>query len=234
MVARIRKVARFAASARDITAHDRTRDALRRLNETLEQQAKQIAQRLHDDAGQLLTSAHIALADAGRDLPPDVSARLRAVGEYLERLDEQLRRLAHELHPKILDDLGLVSALEFVAEGVERRRGISITIDAALRTRLPPVMEATLYRLVQDALADAGKHSRAGAVHVWLRQGPRVLRCTIENDGIDAPAMLARFGGRGLGFLASRDRLVALGGTLKILSSAGRGTKLVIRIPLDA
>ena len=217
------------------TEHARTVEAMRRLNESLERQARQIAQALHDEAGQFLTSAHLALAEAGRDLPPPARERLQEVRRHLDRIEEQLRHLAHELRPRILDDLGLLPALHFLAEGVEKRHGISITIEATLQGRLPAAIETTVYRLAQEALTNVSKHARAVRVTMRLAQEPQMLRCTIGDDGIgfDATAVLERLGEQGLGLIGIRDRLDALGGTLEIDSAPERGATLVVTIPLE-
>jgi signal transduction histidine kinase len=215
--------------------HHGTDDALRRLNESLDEQAKRIAQTLHDEAGQLLTCAYVALAEAARDLPPAARERLRKVRTHLDRIEDHLRCLAHEIRPRILDDVGLVAALGFLAESVERRRGISISVEAALQRRLPAMVETTVYRLAQEALTNVSKH--AGAVHVTIRldHQPRTLCCTIADDGVgfDVAAVVARLDEQGLGLIGIRDRLDALGGTLEINSAPGRGTELVMTIPLD-
>jgi signal transduction histidine kinase len=232
-VGRTEKVRDFPPRVRGATAA-RIEPAVRRLNDTLEQQAKRIAQSLHDEAGQLLTSAHIALTDVARELPPAARARLQEIRGTLDRIEEQLRRVAYELHPRVLDDLGLVGALHFLAEGVGYRRGIAVTVEGRLHSRLPGTVEATLYRLVQEALTNVGKHARASQVRIRIKHGHRLLRCIIEDNGIgfDVPALPARVAGQGLGLSASRERLAALGGTLRITSGHGRGTELVITIPL--
>ena len=92
--------------------------ALRRVNEALEQEAKRIAHTLHDEAGQLLAAVHMTLNEVARELPSEGSGRLQGVRELLDQIEEQLRHLSHELRPTILDDLGLMPALEFLAEGV--------------------------------------------------------------------------------------------------------------------
>ncbi len=109
--------------ARDITDRKRAEEALRGLNEALEEEVKRIAHALHDEAGQLLASVHIGLADVVRDLPPHAAQRLEDVQGLLHKIEEQLRHLSHELRPTILDDLGLRPALEFLADGVSRRAG---------------------------------------------------------------------------------------------------------------
>src|SRR2546425_13300831 len=95
--------------------------ALRRLNEMLEEEARRIAHALHDEAGRLLVSVHLALQEAAGGLPPRVRDRLEKVREPLDEIEKHLRRLSHELRPTILDDLGLLPALE-QPEVVQDRR----------------------------------------------------------------------------------------------------------------
>lgn len=208
--------------------------ALHRLNQALEQETRRIAHALHDEAGQLLTSVHLALKDAGRDLPPAARKRLQEVRSLLDRIEDHLRRLSHELRPVILDDLGLIPALKFLAEGVSMRTGTLISVDASTDGRLPSLVEATLYRSVQEALTNVAKHARATRVAVHLQQEGREILCSIRDDGIgfDAPTVLARPGGGGLGLVGIRERIEALGGTHRIVSAPGRGTELAITIPL--
>lgn len=208
--------------------------ALRRLNQALEQEARRIAHALHDEAGQLLTSVHLALKEVGRDLSPAARGRLQEVRRLLDRIEDQLRRLSHELRPVILDDLGLVPALKFLAEGVSMRTGTSITVDASIDGRLPALIEATLYRSVQEALTNVTRHAQARGVTIHLQQAPQEIRCSIRDDGIgfDVPAVLARPGERGLGLIGIQERIKTLGGTHQIASAPGQGTELVIMIPL--
>ena len=224
----------FIATVRDVTDPIQTEAVLRRLNDSLERQAKRIAQALHDEAGQLLAAAHMALAEAALDLPASVRERLQAVDSHLDGIEEQLRRLAHELRPRILDDLGLVPALRFLAEGFGKRRAISVTVDAAL-TRLPPVIETTIYRVVQEALTNVGKHSRASHAGIGLFQTPGMVYCTVRDDGVGlgSSRMLPEVGEQGFGLAGARDQITALGGTMAISSTPGAGTELAIMIPLE-
>jgi signal transduction histidine kinase len=209
--------------------------ALRHLNEMLELEVKRIAHALHDEAGQLLIAVHLALADLDRDLPVLFHGRVAHVKVLLDQIDEQLRRLSHELRPTILDDLGLVPAIEFLAEGVSKRTNQTISIHASLKDRLPTTVEIALYRIVQEALTNAAKHSRARNVHIQVDRSGGQVRCSIRDDGtgFDVPAVLARRGDSSLGLLGMRERINALGGDLQIQSSPGRGTSLLINAPLE-
>ncbi len=228
------RITHFVAIARDVTPRIRTEEALRRVNEHLEGQAEAIAQSLHDEAGQLLTSAHIALVEAGRDLPQPVRDRLHEVRRHLDGIEEQLRRVAHELRPPILDDRGLVPALAFLVEGVERRWGIAVVVEAELAERLPHHVESAVYRLVQEALTNVTKHAKARRATIRLDRRPGTLRCAIEDDGVgfDASAVGQGAARPGMGLRGVRDRVEALGGTLDIRSAPGQGSTLAITIPL--
>src|SRR5947208_11398931 len=145
--------------------------ALRRLNERLEEEAKRIAHTLHDEAAQLLASVHVALDALARDLPQSVRSRLGEVRDLLDRIEGELRRLSHELRPTMLDDLGLVPALQFLAEGVAKRTGLSVEVRGSTHGRLPPAVETAPYRIAQEALTNAVRH--AHPAHVKSRGQPK-------------------------------------------------------------
>src|SRR5207237_3141003 len=130
---------------RDITERKRSQAALRRLNQTLEEEAKRIAHALHDEAAQLLASVYIALEGVSRDLPPSAGRKLQKVKTLLDPIEAHLRQLAHELRPTILDDLGLVPALEFLAQGVSQRAKLQVTVVGPQVGRLPTSVETALY-----------------------------------------------------------------------------------------
>ncbi len=208
--------------------------ALRRLNEMLEEEARRIAHALHDDAGQLLVSVHLALKDVADGLPPRARDRLMGIRAPLDEIERHLRRLSHELRPTVLDDLGLVPALEFLVQGVSARAGIPIAVEGPKSPRLPAPIEVALYRVVQEAVRNATKHAVANRVDIRLAVLADEVRCSVKDDGrgFDVPAALNRKGDRGLGLIGIRERLNALGGQLTIDSSRGRGTELRITIPL--
>jgi signal transduction histidine kinase len=208
--------------------------ALRQLNQMLEEEARRIAHALHDEAGQLLVSVHLAIDQVARDLPLPARSRLRDVRGLLDEIEGHLRRLAHELRPTILDDLGLLPALEFLARGVSARTGITIEVDGPIDCRLPPRVEIALYRIVQEALTNATRHAQPTRVSVHVSHEPGRVACTVRDDGVgfDGVAVMGR-AGHGLGLAGMRERLSALGGQLGIDSGLGQGTRLTIQIPLE-
>ncbi|MBI4537039.1 MAG: PAS domain S-box protein [candidate division NC10 bacterium] len=229
-------VTHFVSTGRDITLHRRTAEALRRLNDRFEKEAARVAQLLHDEAGQFLASAHITVTMLARELPPAAAMRLQEVQHALERVEEQLRRLSHELHPQILDELGLFGTLEFLAEGVTKRTGIQVTVRAESDEALPAMTRTVLYRFAQEALTNVTKHAQANRVTVLLERADGNIRCSIQDDGLgfDVPATLARRGETHLGLTGIRDRVEALGGMLHVSSGPSRGTELVVVIPLES
>jgi signal transduction histidine kinase len=219
-------------------AHRGFRDAiigLRLLNETLEQEIKRIAHSVHDEAGQLLVVVHLAMAEISRDLPPAAQKKVKDVTELLRQVEEQLRGLSHELRPAILDDLGLVPTVEFLTDRVAKRSGLTIRVAAALDGRLLPAIETALYRIIQEALNNATRHSHAKNVWIQLDGDDQRTRCSIRDDGVgfDAGARLAEPGRNGLGFIGIQERLSAVGGTLQITSQPGAGTVLLITVPKE-
>jgi two-component system, NarL family, sensor histidine kinase NreB len=228
-------ITHFISTGRDITSRVQTEAALRCLNEALERQTRDISQALHDEAGQLLTSAYIALANAKRELPTSSHDHLQVLKSHLDGIEEQLRHLAYELRPRILDDMGLVPALRFLADGLARRSGITVRVESTLTTRLPALVETTIYRVGQEALSNVRRHASADRVTLHLDRQPRQLRCTVSDNGVgyDPGRALNASGGQGTGLQSMRDRVEALGGTMHIQSATGKGTELVVAIPLE-
>jgi signal transduction histidine kinase len=210
--------------------------ALRQLNETLEEEIKRIAYAVHDEAGQLLVAVHLALAEVALELPEPQQAQFARIKEMLNQVEKHLRRYSHELRPTILDDLGWIPAIHFLAEGISKRADLPIYIDATVSGRLPNTIETTLYRIVQEALTNAVKHAKASNVRIRAWREAHVLCCSIRDDGggFDSSQAHAAPGRKGLGLIAMQERVSAIGGTLHIESRPGMGTELSIRLPLEA
>jgi signal transduction histidine kinase len=197
-----------------------------------EEEARRIAHELHDEAGQLLASVHIALDELVAQVP-ERSEALQRIHALLDRVEGQLRRLSRELRPTILDDLGLGPAVEWLAQGAAERTGVPITVDAAIR-RLPSTMETALYRIVQEAVTNAIRHAGARNMEVRVWQDNALVHATVRDDGrgFDAEATMARRGERGLGLLGMRERVDALGGRFELRSAPGQGTEVSVAIPI--
>jgi len=209
-----------------------TNIGLRHLNQTLEREIQRIAHALHDEAGQLLASVYLALEEVARNLPPAREPLLKVKG-LLDLIEGQLRRLSHELRPTILEEMGLLPAVKFLAEGVTARTGLSITVEGDSEFSPTPLLSATVYRIVQEAFTNVTRHAKATHVHVTIQHELQTLRCSVKDNGVgfDVASLSARTGEGGLGMIGIRERLNSIGGDLVLMSTLGRGTELVITIP---
>ena len=124
-------------------------------------EARRIARVLHDESGQLLASVHISLDETAKQLPASFKLRLNEAKKLLDQVENRLRGLSHELYPTILEDLGLVASVKSLAEQMSKRIGIRITVETQLSSPLSPLLELTIYRLVQEALNNTARHAGA-------------------------------------------------------------------------
>lgn len=204
----------------------------RALLEAREQEARRIAGELHDEAGQLLAALHIAIDELARDGERLSVERASGLKALVDAIEEQIRRIAHEMHPRILDDLGLGPALEYLASGVSRRSGVRVSVKTACEGRLPAAVEAALYRIAQEALTNAIRHGRARDVQITVARRGGLARCAIKDDGVGFdPGARGRTGG--LGLPGIRQRAEARGGRMRVRSRPGRGTLVEALIPAE-
>jgi signal transduction histidine kinase len=220
-------------------AHRGAREAnevLRHLNDRLEEETRRIANSVHSEASQMLASVHIALAELERALPESLRGSVAAFRLVLDGGESGLRRLSHELRPALLDDLGLVPAIRFHADGVAQRSGLTVLVSGSTQGRHAPQVETALYRVVQEALQNVVRHARATSATIFFRTDQEGLRCFIADDGIGfEPGAIARKADRGMGLMGIRDRVGSLGGTLEISwGGQGHGTVLAAFIPAPA
>jgi signal transduction histidine kinase len=208
--------------------------ALRHFNEVFEQEAKRIAKVLHDEAGQLLVAVYIALQNLSDDVPA-VQPHVLKVTQLLDQIESQLRRLSHELVPALLNDLGLIPALRYLFEGLAQRSQLKISIDATPEQRLPRRLETTLYHIAKEALHNVVKHAQATAVSIGFHRTADSIHCSIRDNGrgFNPGSIAVPHAEQGFGLIGMRERLNVVGGHLQINSGEGRGTELVISIPME-
>lgn len=209
--------------------------ALRQFETRREDEARRIARELHDEAGQLLATVYFALDALRGEVTPAGETKLARVFDLLHHVEESIRRIAHELRPTILDDLGLLPALEFLGEGVARRAGIVVEVSGGTGGRLAPALETAIYRITQEALTNVTRHARARRATVRLERTAQEIVCRIRDDGrgFDPSAVMTAEAGRGLGLEGIRERISTLGGLLELDSGPGSGTELVVRLPVE-
>ena len=209
-------------------------DALRRVVAAQELERTRLARELHDETGQALTSILLSLRtveEAAGD-EQELRAAVAEVRELVRSTLQDVRQLAVELRPKVLDDFGLVAALERLTETFGEQTGMSVQFQQLLPTseRLPPEVETALYRIVQESLTNIVKHARATSVSVVLTRKDDSVSVVVEDDGVGFEPHLARDGG--IGLVGMRERVALLGGRLAIESRPGAGTTFVAEVPL--
>jgi signal transduction histidine kinase len=144
---------------------------------------------------------------------------------------QDVRRLAVELRPSALDDFGLVSAVERLAQTFREQTGMHVDLEAQLgEERLPGEVETALYRIVQEALTNIVKHAEASRVSILLTRKDGSALAVVEDDGLGFDPGAAR--DEGLGLVGMRERMALVGGRLRIESSTGAGATLVAEVPL--
>ncbi len=206
---------------------------LRKLYDVLDGEAKRVAHLLHDETAQILAVVYMELAEFSRDAPEAVAERISLIVSLLDDVREQLRTLSHELRPVILDQLGLIPALRFLALGIRKRSDLEVIIHGETFERLPQGIETVLYRTVQEALGNVSRHARASQADVRLWIHNQAVYCVVSDNGIgfDVPVNGTR-SNTGLGLLGINERVDSLGGNCSVISKPGEGAKLQVTIPL--
>jgi two-component system, NarL family, sensor histidine kinase UhpB len=230
----------------DITEHERenaevarSRHELRRLSASLvdarEEERRRIARELHDELGQRLTALKMELSTlATHPQAGALGARITAMLDMVDETVASVRRIATDLRPLMLDDLGLNAAIEWLANSWARRMGIAVTL--RLGKADPPVSEAAsiaLYRMVQEALTNIARHAHASAVQIEIRRQLNELVLTVQDNGVGFPEPLTYPEGSH-GLMGLRERAYMLGGELEIDNATGGGGRISVRLPMLA
>lgn len=232
----------FICVTRDITDRKRAEEELRKLSIRLmnlqDQERRRIARELHDSEGQNLSLLLMSLSKLKRtcgNLADDARTLLTESIEMANECLRGVRTLSYLLHPPLLDEFGLISALQWYVEGFSERSGIAVNLDMpATLNRLPAEMETSLFRLVQEGLTNIHRHSASQTAEISLVCNGDGLHLKIEDHGKGmSPAEVSGKNGTGVGVgLASmRERVRELGGALEISSEAGR-TQIHVSLPV--
>jgi signal transduction histidine kinase len=203
----------------------------KRLVEAEERERRAISRELHDEVGQSLSALLIDVENLTEMTSEDAVFRqgLQKIKTLAENCVNEVRNMALLLRPSMLDDLGLVAALDWQAREVSKRTGMFVdTIDENVSNNLPEEHRTCVYRIVQEALNNCSKHAYAKNVRIVVRQEPNHLRVSIEDDGKGFDASRVR----GLGLVGMNERVSQLGGVLKVESDPARGTRLRVDLPL--
>jgi signal transduction histidine kinase len=222
-------------------AEEAHRQVLRRLEGAEETERGRISRELHDRLGQDLTALKLGLQLVKKQGPftPSVQASIGQLEKLADSLMQDIHRLAWELRPAALDDFGLDMALRRYATEWSEHNGVAADFHSrGMEThRLPTELETTLYRITQEALTNVLRHAKAQRVSVLLERRPDHVLLIVEDDGqgFDAQTALKAPGAHSrLGLLGMQERVILANGTFEIESTAGAGTTVFVRIPLES
>ena len=220
----------------NILAWEQSLDQLRalaaRLHAVREEERTKVAREIHDELGQALTAIKIEFASLLRDLPGGLPGpRGQSILRLLDQTIHSVRRIGTELRPTILDDLGLVAALEWAAEDFQTRTGTRCRINLPdTDIALDPERATALFRVFQETLTNVARHADATQVEMRLdkENGDLILEVRDNGKGIREEQLSAK---TSLGILGMRERVLLLGGTLTISGTPGKGTTVRVLIP---
>jgi PAS domain S-box-containing protein len=228
----------------DISEHKQTAEALRQLSGRLlrsqDEQRRHVARELHDGTAQSLAALAINLSvvrNSAADLNPRARACLSESLGLVEQCSREVRTLAYLLHPPLLDEAGLGSALRWLVERYAKRSGICVDLEVPPElTRLPGDIELALYRIVQEGLTNIRLHSGSKRAQICLKCRPDQAVLTITDEGHGIPPGVPEGGGRqdaelGVGIPGMRERIRQLGGQFEIISGS-KGTTLTAIVSL--
>ncbi len=208
----------------------------RRLVEVQEEERRHLARELHDEIGQALTAIGIGIQAAKKASSDAATSYLDDCIGLVDSAIGQVRHLSLDLRPSMLDDLGLVATLRWYVDRQAQRAGFRARFTSdAVDIRLDPAIATAAFRVAQEALTNIARHAKARRVRVSVRHRDGSLRLAVRDDGVgfDSGAALG-YGARGsgLGLLGMRERAALLGGRVDVRSLPGRGTRVLLTIPL--
>lgn len=217
-------------------SQERLRNLTARLESIQEEERTRIAREVHDELGQALTGVKLELASLRDQLPdagPAVLDGMESISKLVDGTIQSVRKIATELRPVVLDQLGLIPAIEWQAREFQTKTGIQCTLNIYLRTVALPLDRSTgVFRIFQEILTNVTRHAQASGVNITVQEhaGHLLLQVSDNGRGItDAEVS----GSRSLGLLGMRERSLLLGGETRIERNPVKGTMVTVRIPID-
>lgn len=232
------RLARVLEQMRQALHRDAWRQqTLRKVISAQEEERRRIARELHDDTAQSLAAVGVGLAAALHDVPEGAArTRLELLDEHVQHSLADLHRVIYDLRPSVLDDLGLVAAVRWLANEHSQRSGAAVRVEAyGLDERLPADLETAVFRVIQEALSNVERHASAETVLVQIARENSTLSVEVEDDGKGfepEKVTVSAASARGLGLQGMRERVELMGGTFAIASSPGLGTRIAITVPI--
>ncbi len=217
------------------TSRQELRDLTARLLTVQEEERRRISRDLHDDINQRLAMLVVQAESLENNLPPSARAcskELRSIQDRLTELSDDVRHLAYQFHPSILDDLGLPVALQRLVDDCAVRSTLELSLHVdAIPHNIPQTVSTCLYRIAQECLANVMKHAQASRATVNLASTAEGIALTVQDDGIGFDTQSVVDNPRGLGLVSMAERVRLVHGTVTIDSSPRNGTRLSIHVP---
>jgi len=198
-----------------------------------DEERARVARELHDSTAQMLAALMLQLGVAAKEsTSPALDERIAMLRDMAAEALEEVRNLSHTIHPRVLDDLGLAAALEWLARQTREQDALDVEVFADDGQAIPKLPASVLYRIAQESLRNAVRHAKARRVELWLRRGPGTATLEVVDDGTGFDVERAEKRRPGMGLFSMRERVGLVNGTLALVSAPGRGTRVVATVPL--
>ena len=198
-----------------------------------EEERKRISRELHDETGQALMVIRLYLGMLESKVPGrNAKSKIHETVEVVDRTIEGIRRIIARLSPLVLQELGLVAAIRKEAKDLAKNTGVKTRVSVAEDVgRLAPEIEAAIYRIVQEALHNVAKHAQAKTASIQVTRDGQSVRVIVEDDGIGIANLSTTPQRRTFGLAGMRERISGLGGTMRVHSRKGQGTRITVHVP---
>ena len=191
-----------------------------------------MARELHDSTAQSLSALEMMLTAAIKEPKGATDARLHTMHDVAKQALAEVRTLSHTMHPRVLDDLGLIAAIENLARRTREQAGVRVWVTSSESAPVPRVAASVLYRVAQEALSNAVRHGKAANIKVAVSASEHEVMLDVRDDGRGFDVAAAEASMAGMGLFSMRERLGLADGTLSIMSSVGVGTTVRAAVPM--